>query len=127
MTALSVLILFVWVSVCFSQNYQTDPFTLEGQGNVLTFRLVLGEKSAKLFLVGKEAAKLQFEKDAKLIQITAFRDDQTKEELTFVPGAGYYTIPKLPEWTTPYTFDVRARLKNTKEDSAKIQVKGRLR
>lgn len=97
-----------------------DPLAMEGQGSVLAMRLVLGEKSAKIFFVGSEVAKLGFEKDAKILQITAFNPNGTKEELRFVPGQGFYTIQNMPAWPENYMLEVKAKYK---EKNDKVQLK----
>jgi hypothetical protein len=95
--------------------------TLEGQGSLMNVRIVMGEKQLKVFLTGKEAAVVDFAKDAKLLQITAFKSDTEKEELEFVPGQGYYTVKKMPDWQAPYQFKVRTQLKNKTESISIIK------
>ena len=112
-------ILFLGSIVFFTasaQDYQTDPLTLEGQSGLLTVRIVVGEKTAKVYLTGKETAKLDFGKDAKLLQLTAFQRDGVEEELQFSPDQGYYTVKKLPEWEGPYMFRVKTEVKGKKQD-----------
>ncbi|MEQ1663946.1 MAG: hypothetical protein ABL927_01065 [Bdellovibrionales bacterium] len=115
------VVIFFTVALAFvtiklqAQDFQKDPLTLEGQGNLLTVRMVFGSKKAKIFLTGKEAAKIDFSKNAKLLKITAFKEDGSKEELQFIPGKGYYTVQKLPEWTGPYMFQVETKFKNKTE------------
>lgn len=109
-------------ALAVAQNYQMDPMTTEGQGNLLTIRLVIGEKKAKIFMVGKETAKINLEKDAKIIEVTAFKNDIEKEQLAFTPGEGYYTIKKLPEWTSPYELRVKTKVKS-KEEEIRLKVK----
>lgn len=99
--------------------------TLEGQGSLIAIRLVIGDKKAKLFLVGKEAAKLNLAKDAQILEITAFRDDATKEILTYSPDGEAYTLKALPKWKEPYSLSVRTKIKDT-EENIKIQVNKRV-
>jgi hypothetical protein len=84
----------------------------------------MGDKSIKLFLVGKETAKINLDKDTKLLEVTAFKDDSTTEVLKFEPGKGYYTIKALPEWENPYTLKMRAKVKGA-EESVQLKMKGK--
>jgi len=99
----------------FAQDFQKDPRTLEGQGNLITLRLSLGGKKAKLFLVGKEAVRINLEKDAKVLEISAFKNDKETEELRFSPERGYYTIQKMPTWSEPYTLRVTTQVQGKKD------------
>jgi hypothetical protein len=110
------LVFSLFMSSIFAQDYQADPYTMEGQGNLITLRFVMGDKSGKIFVVGKEAAKLNFDKDTKILNITAFRSDGVKEELRFEPGVGYYTVKNLPEWKDPYELKVSTKEKKGEEE-----------
>lgn len=96
--------------------------TIEGQGRLVTVRFVFGDKNAKLYLVGKEAAKLDLNKDAKLLTLTAFTTDGKKEELHYTEEQGFYTIQKLPNMKAPYTLSVSAKVKDV-EETIKVQYK----
>jgi hypothetical protein len=118
-----LVVCFFYSIFSFAQDFQSDPMSLEGQGQLLSVRIVLGEKHAKVYLIGKEAVKLSFEKDARLLQLTAFDNENATEELQFVPGKGYYTVKKLPAWANKIdSFKVKAKVKDQTEN---IEVKRR--
>lgn len=92
--------------------------------SLVTLRFVLGENQARIFVMGKEAAQLNLEKDVQLLNITAFKEGGGKEELRFEPGEGFYTIKKWPEDQGLYRLDVRMRASDVTEE-IKIDVSPR--
>ena len=99
-----------------------EPESLVGQGNLITLRLVRGEPKAKLFVVGKEAATLNFEKDAKVLSIRALDPQGKEEELRFTPERGYYTVEKLPASGVPYRLSIKTKVKD-QEETIELKVK----
>ena len=102
--------LVIGAEALFAQDYQADPLSMAGQAAIVSFRYEVGESSAKLFVVGYEAAKLNFDTDLELLEVTAFKDDVVKERLQFSPDQGFYIIRNPPGWKAPYQLKVRARV-----------------
>lgn len=118
-----ILICVAFLSLqIFAQDFQADPLSMSGQGSLISLRLVPGEGRAKLFFVGHEALRLNFEKDLKLIEVTAMQNDKVKEQLMFEPDRGYYTIKKLPDWQSPYELRVKAKV-NGSDQILNLKVK----
>lgn len=105
----------LWSCVVLAQNFQQNPMTLEGQGSLVVLRMELANKKAKLFIVGKKSAELDLSKDAKVLQITAFHHSGKKEELQFSPDTGFYSITKLPNWSEPFSLQVKTQVKDQVE------------
>lgn len=99
-----------------AQIDQSQASTLIGHGEMVTLRFVMGQKNAKLYVVGKEAAKIDLEKDAKILQITAFDKENSSEELHFEPGHGYYTVTKPPKAYQKYSLQIVTSIKGKKEN-----------
>lgn len=93
----------------------------EGEGRLVIFRIVPGDKSAKLYLVGKKAADLDFRKDVRLLSITATKPGGSREELRFEESGDSYLVTPFPE-SHDLTFEVKAETRGKKEN---IRLKGR--
>src|SRR5262245_35055371 len=91
----------------------------EAEGRLITFRVVPGEKSAKLFLLGKKAGELSWEKDAHLISVTAF-SGKSSEKLRFKEDGSSYILTEIPK-SADLTLSLRAELRGKKE-SVKIRI-----
>lgn len=117
---LSTLVLVCSVSA-FGQAFQNNAVKrYEAEGRVLTFRVVPGEKSAKLFLLGRKAGELNLNADARLISVTALHGGRS-ERLLFKPDGEAYLIPEFPE-----NGDLMLTLKaevHGRKDQVKIRMK----
>jgi hypothetical protein len=101
---------------------QHEHMTVQGQGSLVNLRMEVGSKKAKLYLTGRQAAEINLEKGAKILNITAFSKDGKKEELRFSPEKGYYTVDALPDWKDDYTVEVKTQV-SKKIDAIKLEVK----
>ena len=112
---LFTLVIGLWSGLALAQNFQKDPTTLEGQGSLVVLRMEMADKKAKLFIVGKKAAELDLKKDAQVLQITALHHSGKKEELQFTPEMGFYSITKFPNWSEPFSLQVKTKVKDQVE------------
>lgn len=95
----------------------------KGEGRMLTFKFVPGDKVGKLFVFGKKQAEIDLRKDHKLISITALGQGKS-EELVFKESGDSYEVQNVPKWKEPFELSIRSQLKNqTEEIKVKIQRK----
>jgi len=109
---------FLFVPLAYGQDFQADPLSMAGQASLLNFRYEFGDRSARLFVVGHEAAKINFD----LVEITAFKDSLTKQELRFSPERGYFVIENPPKWEGPFELRLKAKIKD-EEQTVLLKVK----
>lgn len=91
------------------------------EGKMLIFQIVPQDKTAKLFVLGKKQAELNF-KDTKILKITAFNKEKT-EILQFKDDGSTYTITNWPSWKNDFELNISAQYQKQKED-VKLQIKG---
>ena len=92
----------------------TDPEYL-AQGHLLILRVVPHENTAKLFFAGHKFAHIDFQKDHKVLEITAFKANE-REELQFSKQGDSYLVPHLPDWSQPYDLVVKSATKGKIEN-----------
>lgn len=102
-------------------RYPYGQYTAEGR--LLTVKLVPGDKTAKLFFVGKKVADLNFQKDHKLLSVIA-RNSNKKEILKFTGTGDSYEVSELPKWKTPYELTLKSEL-NGQFEELKVKVKSK--
>ncbi|WP_415063198.1 hypothetical protein [Bdellovibrio sp.] len=91
------------------------------EGRLVILKVVPGDRTAKLFFVGKKAAEIDFTKDHKLLSVTAFKDGQT-ETLKFKNNGDSYEVLDMPGWKGPYSLGVKSEIKGKVEElKVKIQ------
>ncbi|KHD88378.1 MAG: hypothetical protein OM95_09590 [Bdellovibrio sp. ArHS] len=91
------------------------------EGRLLILKVVPGDRTAKLFFVGKKAAELDFNKDHKLLSVTALKNGQT-ETLQFKNNGDSYEVFGLPGGKEPYSLGVKSEVKGKVEElKVKIQ------
>lgn len=117
-----LFLFFLFCNSTFAQDFQADPMSMAGQAGLVTFRYEIGDTTAKLFVVGTEAIRFNFEKDVQLIEVTAVKDDTTKEQLRFQPDTGYYVVKNPPRWDRPYQVKVKAKI-NGEEKTINLQIR----
>lgn len=113
-TLLYTLVAFAFViPSAFAQEIQSQGLPqIGGEGRLLMVRVVPGDKTAKLFFVGKKAAEIDFKKDHKVLSITAFSDGKS-EELRFKSTGDSYEVYGTPN--KPYDLNVKSEVKGNVE------------
>jgi hypothetical protein len=106
-----------------SQGERRDNVEYLSQGRLLNVRIVPGQKSVKIFIAGNKITDLSYNKDHKLLEVTATNPDQQKQVLQFTKDGDAYVISKLPEWDNNYELNLRAETRGQVEEH-KIQIKG---
>ena len=104
-----------------SARYPYGQYTAEGR--LLTVKLVPGDKTAKLFFVGKKVADLNFQKDHKLLSVTAIGSNK-KEILKFTGTGDSYEVSELPKWKAPYELTLKSEL-NGQFEELKVKIKSK--
>lgn len=100
-------------------NYPMAKY--EAEGRLLVLKVVPGNKSAKLFFVGKKAAELDLKAGHKLLSVTAMGEGQ-KEELKFRNTGDSYEVTNFPEWPKAFELRVKSEIKGQiEEHKLKIQ------
>ncbi|MGZ3786754.1 MAG: hypothetical protein ACXVC3_19605 [Bdellovibrio sp.] len=121
---LSISILTIFLRVTFAQEPPRpgDP-QFGGEGRLIILRVVPADKTAKLYFVGKKAAEIDFNKDHKLLSVTALSGGKS-ETLQFKNTGDAYEVLNVPSEKGPYELSVKSEVKGKIEDiKVKIQTK----
>lgn len=103
----------------FSQEIQSQGHPqIGGEGRLVMIRVVPGDRTAKLFFVGKKAAEIDFKKDHKVLSITALTDGKS-EELHFKSTGEAYEVYGTPN--KPYDLNVKSEVRG-KVETIKVNV-----
>lgn len=110
----------------FAQNMNVAPTNspdyrpLMIQGQIASIRIVPGDKSMKLFVLGKKTLEAKPTSDLRpeILKVTAFSGNN-QEELRLTPEGDYYTVTK-PKLQNPYSLRIETRLQ---EQMEKLEVK----
>jgi hypothetical protein len=89
---------------------------------LLILRIVPGDKVAKLYVAGNETAKIDLNKEHRILEITAVSSRNKREVLDFRKDGQTYIITKLPEWQEPYDIAVKSETRGDIGE-AKIRIK----
>jgi hypothetical protein len=92
----------------------------KSEAKLFTIFVVPKDKTAKIFFAGKEAAKIDFEKDHKVLEITAFQKGRS-ETLAFDKNGDTYIISNLPSWKEPYELQIKSETRGELEQT-KIKI-----
>lgn len=117
---LLVLVMFSSVSWAQEPPRPGDP-QIGAEGRLVVLKVVPGESTVKLFFAGKKAAELDFNKDHKLLSVTAFKDGQ-KETLKFRNMGDAYEVTELPKWQQPYSLGIKSEVRG-KVEELKVEIK----
>lgn len=98
-----------------------DP-QIGAEGRLLVLKVVPGESTLKLFFAGKKAAQLDFNKDHKLLSVTAFSKEGQQETLKFRNMGDAYEVMELPKWKEPYSLGVKSEVRG-KVEELKVNIK----
>jgi hypothetical protein len=90
------------------------------QGQIASIRIVPGEKSLKLFVLGKKALEAKPKSDFRpeVLRVTAFTKE-SQEELKLSPSGDYYTVTP-PQWKDPYSLRIETKIDQQLE---KLEIK----
>lgn len=118
---ISIVSSILFISIT-AHSQEPTPGSLEysAEGRMLVLKVVPGDKSAKLFFFGKKSAELDFNKDHKLLSVTATSAGKT-ETLTFKKNPDSYEVLNLPQRYKPYELKVKSEVRGKIED-LKIQI-----
>ena len=90
----------------------------ESEGQLISLRLIPGDKTAKLYLVGKKTAELSMQKNPKLVSVmSSFRGKN--EELAFTNEGDAYVISPFP--SNPSVLKIKAEI-GEKQETIKLKV-----
>lgn len=103
-----------------AQDFPPGLQEYKAESRLFTVFVVPKDKSAKLFFAGKEAAKIDFNKDHKVLEITAFKKGK-KETLSFDKNGDAYVISNLPSWKEPYELQIKSETKG-KIEKTKVKI-----
>ncbi|MGZ3768856.1 MAG: hypothetical protein ACXVCP_05125 [Bdellovibrio sp.] len=92
-----------------------------GEGRLVILRVVPGDKTAKLYFIGKKAAEFDFNKDHKLLSVTALSNGKS-ETLQFRNKGDSYEVLNVPSEKGAYELNVKSEIKGKVEDiKVKVQ------
>jgi hypothetical protein len=104
-----------------SPGVQREDPAYTSSGNMIVFRAVPKDKTIKLYLIGKESAEVNFEKDSKLLSVSLLEKGGKSRNLEFKPSPkGYYEISGAPT-TGKYDLELKAEVLS-KPDAAVISI-----
>lgn len=109
-------LLLIPMGLAFAQE-PLSPGTPQfgAEGRLVILKVVPGDRTAKLFFIGKKAVTLDFQKDHKLLSVTALKDGQ-KETLKFRNNGESYEVLNMPAWRDPYSLDVKSEVRGKVEE-----------
>ncbi len=99
----------------WARDFSPVEKTYLGQGDLVTVRMVIGEGKARIFLVGKEAARVDLKNPAQLLSLTAFTDDGKKQELRFSRDGEFY-VTMLPKKNPVVSMSVSTKVGDVQEN-----------
>lgn len=91
------------------------------ESKLFTVIVVPNDKNAKIFFAGHAAAKIDFEKDHKLLEVYAFKKGQ-KEQLSFDKNGDTYIISNMPSWKEPFELQLKSETRGQVEET-KVKIK----
>lgn len=117
--------MLVVVSLVLNTLYAPQAFATErdpsaplsqysAEGNILIFHVVPGDKTAKIFFVGKKMMEVDFKKDAKILSV--FLNESDGETLQVSPRGDYYEVKGVPRLGQPYRLSIKAEVKGKPEE-----------
>lgn len=109
------MLLGLTTPVAAQQKPPPDDPNYMAQGRMLILRVVPGDKSLKLFFLGKKAGELDMKKDHLVLSITA-TGNKKQEVLKFKESGEAYEVSELPKWNEPYDLSVKSQVKGTVEE-----------
>lgn len=121
MRIILVCLIMLTAHLVCSQPVHNDPPEYTGQGKLIIVRIIPGDKTAKLFLLGKKTAEVNLKKEAKLLSVFLNSSGST-EELRVNNRGDYYEVNNLPRSTIPYVLSIRANV-NGETENIKVQVR----
>lgn len=118
----SILMLLSGASFAQEPPRPGDP-QFGGEGRMIILRVVPGDKTAKLYFMGKKSAEINFNKDHKLLSVTALSEGK-RETLQFKSTGDSYEVLNVPSEKGAYELNVKSEVRGKIEDiKVKIQTK----
>ena len=112
-------------AACFGQDpIQNDHPEFLGQGKLVILRIIPGDKTAKLFIVGRKAAELDLKKEAQILSVF-LNSSNSQEELRVNNRGEFYEVSGMPNRTSPYVLSVKTKVNDHIED-IKINIKTKM-
>lgn len=117
---MKLLFSFLVIILSFNCSYaevgvQREDPAYTASGNMLIFRAVPRDKTIKLYLLGRESAEMNFQKDAKLVSVTLLEKGQ-KRNLEFRPVGSHYEIIGAPS-KGKYDLELKAEVQDRPENA----------
>lgn len=120
---LSISMLLSGVAFAQEPPRPGDP-QFGGEGRMIIVRVVPGDKTAKLFFLGKKQAEIDFTKDHRLLSVTALSGGKS-EMLQFKNTGDSYEVLNVPTGKGPYELDVKSEIKGKVED-IKVKIRPKM-
>lgn len=116
----SIFMLLSGVAIAQEPPRPGDP-QFGGEGRMLILRVVPKDKTAKLYFLGKKSAEINFNKDHKLLSVTALSNGK-RETLQFKNTGDSYEVLNVPSDKGIYELDVKSEVRG-KIDDIKVKIK----
>lgn len=118
-TGLLLSLMLMFVSPSQAQDSIPKEYTAKGQ--LATIRVVPGNKTAQIFLVGKEAVSMDLKNEPKIISVTLLQK-QKRRQLELNQEGEAYVVKNLPgKGTEPFELLIQTQLRTQKEE-VKVKV-----
>ena len=118
------MLTFLIGSLSYSHHLSRDPRqsdeSYEAEGRLVLFQFVPGDKFARIYLAGKEAAKVNFDSKSKLVSVTLFQKGK-KQSVPFKSMENYYQLETVPH-ADPYELEMEATV-DGKPDKVRMTIK----
>lgn len=112
--------LFV-TQISFSQYTRMgqNEASFQAEGKMIMFQIRQGDGFMRVYLLGKEAAKVNLNPESKLLNVTLFKKGK-KEKVSFKPNENYYELENVPT-SGPYELEMEATHQG-ETDKARISI-----
>ena len=83
-------------------------------GKLLSLRIVPGDRTAKIYIVGTKMAEVDLKKDAKILSVHL--NDSKPETLHVNDRGDYYEVRGVPREGQPYKLSIKTRIRGQSEE-----------
>lgn len=96
-----------------------DESTYQAEGRLVLFQVKPGDGFMRVYLVGKEAAKVHLASSSKLVTVTLFQKGKV-ESVPFKSVNDYYKLETVPQ-QGPYDLEIKATV-DGKPDTVRFSI-----
>jgi hypothetical protein len=116
-----ILILASITQISLAQNVRMgqNEASYQAEGKMILFQVRQGDEFMRVYLLGKEAAKVNLNPESKLMNVTLFKKGK-REKVSFKTNENYYELENVPS-AGPYELEMEATHQG-ETDKARISI-----